>query len=167
MIKIIFVCHGNICRSPMAEFIMKYLVDKSGLNDDFEITSAATSREALGCDMYPPARKKLSDMGIPFSKHTARQLVKSDYEYYDFIVAMDAFNIDNIKDITGSDTKHKIYKLLEFADSLEEVADPWYTGDFDKAYFDILHGCNGIISKYKDGILSEVIECSRHLNNIN
>ena len=145
MIKILFVCHGNICRSPMAEFVMKKIVDESGLSDSFEIASAATSTEETGNPVYPPARKKLDENGISCMGKTARQLTRGDYEVYDYIVAMDHWNLGNIARIIGEDTEQKVSLLLDYTETHRDVEDPWYTRDFDKAYDDILTGCKGLL----------------------
>ena len=145
MIKILFICHGNICRSPMAEFVMKKIVDESGLSDSFEIASAATSTEETGNPVYPPARKKLDENGISCMGKTARQLTRGDYEVYDYIVAMDHWNLGNIARIIGEDTEQKVSLLLDYTETHRDVEDPWYTRDFDKAYDDILTGCKGLL----------------------
>ena len=145
MIRILFVCHGNICRSPMAEFVMKKIVDESGLSDSFEIASAATSTEETGNPVYPPARKKLDENGISCMGKTARQLTRGDYEVYDYIVAMDHWNLGNIARIIGEDTEQKVSLLLDYTETHRDVEDPWYTRDFDKAYDDILTGCKGLL----------------------
>ena len=145
MIKILFICHGNICRSPMAEFVMKKIVDESGLSDSFEIASAATSTEETGNPVYPPARKKLDENGISCMGKTARLLTRGDYEVYDYIVAMDHWNLGNIARIIGEDTEQKVSLLLDYTETHRDVEDPWYTRDFDKAYDDILTGCKGLL----------------------
>lgn len=151
MIKIMFVCHGNICRSPMAEFILKDMVNKKGLQDGFVIASSATSTEEIwgnvGNPVYPPARAELAKHGISCEGKRAVQLKKSDYEKYDYIIAMDNNNIRNIFSIIGSDPDKKVYKLLEFAQSDRDVADPWYTGKFDITYRDIYEGCEALLNK--------------------
>ncbi len=146
MIKILFVCHGNICRSPMAEFVMKRLVRERGIERDFIIESAATSREELGNPVYPPARRMLARHGISCSGKTAVQMTKSDYDKYDHIVAMDSMNVRNIMRIIGSDTKSKVSMLLDFTDHPRSVADPWYTGDFDSTYSDVTEGCQALLN---------------------
>ena len=146
MIRVCFICHGNICRSPMAEFVFKDMVSKSGLSDRFEITSAATSREELGNPVYPPARRMLARHGISCSGKTAVQMTKSDYDKYDYIVAMDSMNVRNIMRIIGSDTKSKVSMLLDFTDHPRSVADPWYTGDFDSTYSDVTEGCQALLN---------------------
>ncbi len=146
MKKILFVCHGNICRSPMAEFVMKRLVRERGIEHDFIIESAATSREELGNPVYPPARRMLARHGISCSGKTAVQMTKSDYDKYDYIVAMDSMNVRNIMRIIGSDTKSKVSMLLDFTDHPRSVADPWYTGDFDSTYSDVTEGCQALLN---------------------
>ncbi|MBR5682593.1 MAG: low molecular weight phosphotyrosine protein phosphatase [Ruminococcus sp.] len=146
MIKVMFVCHGNICRSPMAEFIMKKLVSEAGLNSRFCIASSATSTEELGNPVYPPARSELAKHGIGCSGKTAVQLRKSDYEKYDYFIGMDTANIRNMNRIFGSDRDGKIYKLLTFAGRGDDVSDPWYSRNFDKAYSDIEEGCKGLLN---------------------
>ena len=145
MTKILFVCHGNICRSPMAEFIMKDLVKRAGLEAQFEIESAATSTEEIGNPVYPPARRKLAEHGISCAGKTARQLVRTDYDRYDLLVGMDRANIRNMNRICGGDPGGKIHLLMEFTGRPGEVADPWYTDDFDAAWRDILEGCQGLL----------------------
>ena len=145
MIKVMFVCHGNICRSPMAEFIMKKLVADAGLNGDFLIASSATSTEELGNPVYPPARAELAKHGIGCAGKTAVQLKKSDYGKYDYFIGMDTANIRNMNRIFGSDPDGKIYKLLTFAGRSDDVSDPWYSRDFGKAYADIEEGCRGLL----------------------
>jgi len=145
MIRIMFVCHGNICRSPMAEFIMKKLVADAGLSSDFLIASSATSTEELGNPVYPPARAELAKHGIGCAGKTAVQLKKSDYGKYDYFIGMDTANIRNMNRIFGSDPDGKIYKLLTFAGRSDDVSDPWYSRDFGKAYADIEEGCRGLL----------------------
>ena len=138
-----FVCHGNICRSPMAEFVMKDLVEKAGLSEYYYIESCATSREEIGNPVYPPAQRELAKHGISCGMKTARQLKKSDWQAYDFFVGMDAYNISNMVKILGTD--QKVQKLLKKAD----VADPWYTGNFEKTYQDIEKGCQNLLKDTK------------------
>lgn len=145
MKKIMFVCHGNICRSPMAEFVMKDLVKKAGLEDDFEIASSAVSTEELGNHVYPPARDMLAAHGISCKGKRAELLSRRDYGEYDLIIAMDRSNLRNIDRIIGADPDGKVHLLLEYADRTDSVADPWYTGDFQTAYNDILEGCEGLL----------------------
>ena len=147
MIKILFVCHGNICRSPMAEFVMKDLVKKKGMADQFEIASAATSTEEIGNPVYPPAKRKLKEHGISCEGKTARQMTKEDYAYYDYIIAMDRFNIRNMTKFVGNDPDNKVSLLMDFASYPGDVADPWYTGDFDATWDDVYEGCLGLLKK--------------------
>lgn len=140
-----FVCHGNICRSPMAEFIMKRLVQEAGLGSEFEISSSATSTEEIGNPVYPPAREELKRHGISCGGKFAVQLKKSDYEKYDLFLVMDSNNMRNIRRIFPSDPEQKIHKLLEFADRNDDVDDPWYTRRFEIAYNDIYEGCQGLL----------------------
>ena len=146
MIKILFICHGNICRSPMAEFVMKDLVRKAGLESQFHIASAATSTEEIGSPVYPPARRKLAEHGIKCSGKTARQLTRTDYDRYDLLIGMDNANLRNMRRICGGDSDGKIRLLLEFTGRSGEVADPWYTGDFEATWRDVLEGCSGLLS---------------------
>lgn len=146
MQRILFVCHGNICRSAMAEFIMKNLVREAGLENDFLIESAATSTEEIGNDMYPPAKAKLRQEGIPFTKRAARQIRASDYERYDLMIGMDRANISNMCRCWNGDPLGKVHKLLEYTGSAQDVSDPWYSGDFDTAYDDISRGCSALMA---------------------
>lgn len=146
MIKILFVCHGNICRSPMAEFVMKRLVKEQKMERDFIIESAATSREELGNPVYPPACRMLAQHGITCSGKTAVQMTKSDYDKYDYIIAMDSMNVRNIMRIIDSDPQGKVSMLLDFTDHPRSVADPWYTGDFDATYKDVTEGCKALLN---------------------
>ena len=143
--KILFICHGNICRSPMAEFVMKQLVKKEGLEEQFEIASAATSTEEIGNPVYPPAKRKLAEHNIGCEGKTARQMTRADYHYYDYIIAMDRNNLRNLKRMFGEDTEHKISLLMEYTQRPGDVADPWYTGDFDATWRDVLEGCRGLL----------------------
>ena len=147
MTKILFVCHGNICRSPMAEFVMKKLVRDKGLENDFEIRSAATSREELGNPVYPPARRKLMEHGISCSGKTAVQMTAADYDRYDLIVIMDSNNRRNIMRIIGSDPDNKVRRLLDCTDRPRDVADPWYTGDFEQTWQDVSEGCSALLKE--------------------
>ena len=147
MTKILFVCHGNICRSPMAEFVMKDMIRKRGVSDLFEIASAATSREEIGNPVYPPARRKLSEHGIDCSGKRAHQLLKSDYEKYDLLIGMDHANLRNMQRICGGDPDGKMHLLMDFTNRPGEVADPWYTGDFDTTWRDVEEGCQGLLQK--------------------
>ena len=145
MIKVLFVCLVNICRSPMAEFIFKDMIDKKGLTSRFIIKSAATSYEEEGNDMHYGAKDKLNQKNIPFSKRKATRITLEDYKYYNFIIGMEESNIKNIKRIVGEDVDNKISKLLDYSDNPRDIADPWYTGNFEKTYNDIVEGCNGFI----------------------
>ena len=145
MTKILFICHGNICRSPMAEFVMKKLVADAGLTDQFEIASAATSTEEIGNPVYPPARRKLAEHGINCEGKTARQMTRADYHYYEHIIAMDRNNLRNLKRMFGEDTEHKISLLMDYTHRPGDVADPWYTGDFEATWRDVLEGCRGLL----------------------
>ena len=145
MIKILFICHGNICRSPMAEFMLKDMVDKQGLADQFQIASAATSREEIGNPVYPPAKKKLAQVGISSEGKRAVQVTEGDYDQYDYILLMDQNNQRNLKRIIQQDLAHKIHRLLDFSGNPRNIEDPWYTGDFEKTYQDILEGCQGFL----------------------
>ena len=146
MVKILFVCHGNICRSPMAEFVMKDLAKKAGLASQFHIESAATSREEIGNPVYPPARRKLAEHGISCDGHAARQLTNQDYDKYDLLIGMDSANLRNMHRICGGDPDGKVLKLLEFAGTNRSVDDPWYTGDFETTYADVCDGCEGLLA---------------------
>ena len=149
MMRILFVCHGNICRSPMAEFVMKHLVEEAGLADQFEIASAATSTEEIGNPVYPPARRKLAEHGIGCAGKTARQMTRDDYHYYDMVIAMDRNNLRNLRRMFGDDTEHKISLLMDHSRRPGDVADPWYTGDFEATWRDVLEGCKGVLQRYR------------------
>ena len=150
MIKILFVCHGNICRSPMAEFVMKDMVVRAGLSDQFYIYSAATSTEEIGNGIHRGTLSVLNREGIPCTGHRAVQLTRRDYEEYDYLIGMDDWNIRNMQRITGGDPKGKLYKLLAFADAGRDIADPWYTGNFDETYDDIKEGCEALLNKLRE-----------------
>ena len=145
--KILFVCHGNICRSPMAEFCMKQLVSEANRSDEFEIASAATSTEELGNSVYPPARRLLERKGIDCSGKTARQITAKDYLYYDLIIGMDNANMRNMKRFWGGDSEGKIRMLLDYTERPGEVADPWYSGDFETTWRDVYAGCKGLLEE--------------------
>ena len=146
MIKILFICHGNICRSPMAEFVMKYLVKQAGLEREFAIASAATSREEIGNGVYPPARRKLAEHGIGCAGHAARQMTAADYQNFDYLIGMDEANRRNMQRICGGDPAGKISLLLDWTDRPGDVADPWYTGDFDATWRDVDEGCRALLA---------------------
>lgn len=154
MIKILFICHGNICRSPMAEFILKDMVQKKGLAEQFLIASAATSTEEIwngvGNPVYPPAKAKLAEHGIDCSGKRAVQLVRGDYEKYDYLIGMDSANIRNMLRILGGDPQGKASKLLSFAGSERDISDPWYTGDFEATYRDVLEGCTAFLKQLEE-----------------
>lgn len=149
MTKIMFVCHGNICRSPMAEFIFKDMIRKQGLEQDFVVRSCATSTEEIwgdvGNPVYPPAQKELKKHGISCEGKRAVQLKKSDYDKYDLFIAMDSMNVRNIGRIFGNDPQNKVHKMMDYTNRKGDVADPWYTGRFDVTYTDILDGCKGLL----------------------
>ena len=149
MTKILFVCHGNICRSPMAEFIMKDLVTKADLAEQFEISSAATSTEEIGNPVYPPARRKLSEHGIDCSGKRARLFTNSDYDRHDMLIGMDQENLCNMRRICGGGSG-KIHLLLDYTDRPGDVADPWYTRDFDATWRDVEEGCRGLLAFFID-----------------
>ncbi len=145
--KILLICHGNICRSTMAEFVLKDMAQKNGL--DWEIASAATSREELGNDIHPGTKAKLREVGIPFESRQARQITQKDYEYYDYLIGMDGRNMINLRRFYDGDPDHKCSLLLDYSDRPRDIADPWYTGNFDATYEDILEGCQALIARLK------------------
>ncbi len=149
MIKILFVCHGNICRSPMAEFIFKDMVTRRGLSDQFYIASAATSTEEIwngqGNPVYPPARQELARHGISCEGKRAVQIQKSDYDKYDYLLGMEQRNIRNMMRILGRDPEHKVHRLLDYSNNPRDIADPWYTGNFDSTYRDVVEGCEAFL----------------------
>ena len=145
--KILFVCHGNICRSPMAEFVMKDLVKQAGYEEDFYIESAATSTEEIGNEVYPPAKRKLAEHGIGCKGKTARQMTRKDYERFDLLIGMDTWNIRNMTRICGGDPEGKIQMLLDFTNRPGDVADPWYTGNFEATWLDVLEGCTCLLKQ--------------------
>lgn len=145
MIKILFVCHGNICRSPMAECVLKNMVAQSGRSSEFYIDSAATSQEEIGNPIYPPAIRKLKEEGIPLSGHRAVQMTREDYDKYDLLLAADSANLRDMRRIAGGDPQGKIRRLLDYTSRPRDIADPWYTGNFDVTYNDIVEGCQGLL----------------------
>lgn len=146
MIKVLFICHGNICRSPMGEYILKDLVERRGIAGKFQIASAAVSREEIGNDVYPPARRCLLSHNISCPRRRAVQLTSADYETYDWILYMEEYNRAGIRKILPEDPQGKVRRLLDFTDRPRDVDDPWYTGDFESAYRDILEGCLGFLN---------------------
>ena len=152
MKRILFVCHGNICRSPMAEFVMKDLVAKEGMADEFYIESAATSTEEIGNEVYPPAKRKLAEHGISCKGKTARQMTRSDYDRFDLLLGMDEWNIRNMRRICGGDPEGKIGMLMDFTDRPGDVDDPWYTGNFEATWQDVLLGCRGVLMWAKNNV---------------
>ena len=162
MIKVLFICHGNICRSPMAEFMMKDMVEKLGVSEDFYIASAATSSEEVwngqGSPVYPPAREELKRHGIgktpytDFRKKRAVQVTRADYDEYDYLLCTESRNIRNTERITGGDPDHKIFRLLDFSEHPRDIADPWYTGVFDITYRDIKEGLEAFLRRLGYGV---------------
>ena len=147
MINVLFICHGNICRSPMGEFILKDMTEKRGIAHKFYIESAATSTEELGNPVYPPARRKLKEHGIDCAGKTARQITKADYKKFDYIFCADSYNIKNALRIFGSDPENKVCRLLDLTNRPRDIADPWYTGNFDITWDDIVEGCEAFLNK--------------------
>ena len=145
MIKVLFICHGNICRSPMAEFMFKDMVKKLGIDDEFFIASAAVSSEEIGNPVYPPAVKRLAEAGISCKGKRAVKVTRDDYKIYDYILAMESYNLDRLNRITGGDPDGKVHLLLDFTDRKGNIADPWYTGNFDRTYNDIYEGLKGFL----------------------
>ena len=152
MKHILFVCHGNICRSPMAEFVMKDLVAKEGLTSEFHIESAATSTEEIGNEVYPPAKRKLAEHDISCKGKTARQMTWRDYDQYDLLIGMDEWNIRNMTRICGGDCEGKIRMLMDFTNRPGNVDDPWYTGNFETTWQDVLLGCKGVLEWVKNNM---------------
>ena len=147
MIKVLFVCHGNICRSTMAQCMFQDMVNKKGLSDRFYIDSAATSREEIGNGPHYGTVQKLREVGIPVVPHRARQMTQADYDNYDYLIGMDSYNVSNMTRIAGGDPDNKIYQMLEFAGINRSIADPWYTDNFDDTYNDLVIGLNGFWNK--------------------
>lgn len=149
MIKVLAICHGNICRSPMCEFILKDMIRKKGREDEFYIESCATSTEEIGRSLHPGAKRKLDEMGIPNERRRARQLTRQDYDKFDYLLCMDEWNVRNIMRIIIKDPEKKVHMLLEYAGEQREIADPWYTGNFDETYDDLTRGCTAFL-RYLD-----------------
>lgn len=148
-IRVLFVCHGNICRSTMAEFVMKDLAEKQGMSDDFYIDSAATSMDDIGNGVHHGTVNKLREVGVPVGEHRARQITKGDYEKYDYIIGMDSQNLRNMRRMLPEDTEKKICLLLDFTDKPRDIADPWFTGNFDVTYDDVIAGCTALLEHIK------------------
>lgn len=151
MIKILFICHGNICRSTMAQSVFSYMAAQQRLSEHFHIDSAATSREEIGNPPHYGTVSKLRQEGIPLIPHRARQMTRQDYKEYDYLIGMDDANFRNMERIAGGDPDHKIYRLLEFAGSRRAIADPWYTGNFDVTYDDVTEGCEAFLRFLESG----------------
>ena len=151
-VRILFVCHGNICRSTMAEYVMKHLVERAGLTSQFVIDSAATSREEIGNPPHRGTRRMLEANGIACGDHLARQIRRSEAADWDLIVGMDSANIRNIRTAMGTAAQGKVYKLMEFVGCTDDVADPWYTGDFETTFDDVMAGCTGLLAFCRKGL---------------
>lgn len=149
MVRILFVCLGNICRSPMAEFLFLELARRAGLEDGFEVASAATSDEAVGCPIHTGAKRKLQQMGIPYAYRQARRITKADYARFDYIIGMEKRNVSAMRVAFSGDPAGKLHRLLDFTDRPRDIADPWYTGDFDTAYDELLEGCTALLERLK------------------
>lgn len=152
MIKVLFVCLGNICRSPMAEYVFKDWLKKENLSDKIQVSSAGTSSEEKGNGMHYGTKRKLDEIGIEYGKHKARQITKKDYQEYDYIIVMEESNIKEVKRIVGEDTENKIHRFLDYSNNPRDIADPWYTGNFNKTYDDILEGSQYFLEYLKSKI---------------
>ena len=149
MVNILFICHGNICRSTMAEFYMKHIINKAGLSDSIYIEPAGTSREEIGNDPHYGTKQKLDEMGVPYTRHKARQVTMEDYHNFDYLIIMDENNGRNLKRIIGNDIDSKVYKAMSFVGESSDVKDPWYTGNFDETYDDISRSCDALLELIK------------------
>lgn len=150
MIKILFICHGNICRSTMSQFVFQHMVNHLGLEDRFYIDSMATSTEEIGNPPHRGTIRKMKEAGIPVIPHRAKQISWSDYDKFDYIIGMDTWNIKNLRRMLREDPDGKVYKFLTFVESDRDIADPWYTGDFDATYNDVVEGCEGLLAYLKE-----------------
>ena len=149
MINILFICHGNICRSTMAEFYMKHIVNEAGLSDSIYVESAATSRDEIGNDTHYGTKKKLDEMVIPYTRRKARQVTVDDYHTFDYLIIMDENNARNLRRIIGDDVGSKVYKAMAFVGESRDVKDPWYTGNFDETYDDVSRSCDALLQVIK------------------